>query len=165
MPTQSTSSSACPAAGARAQHHRCQHQFDHRYQRHEPAAQRQRLQRFRLDHPSQQLACALMANLVRLQAQRAAQQPFLQDSAGGDRDQSLQPGDEAADGNQRQQQQGPRQQQAAIEAPFESAHADNEPRRQPEHVLNQMCAGQHGKPPRNPRQFQLQGEAGAWRKP
>ena len=102
------------AARAGCQHENRDDDFDERDQGEKSAAQRQRFHGFRFEHASEQLPRALMADAVGLQAQRAEEEPLLQESARADGDPALQSGDQDAQRDQRQQQERPGNQPAAI---------------------------------------------------
>ena len=88
--------------------------FDERDQREKSTAQRERFHRFGFKHASEQLPGALMAKAVGIQAQRAEERPLFQERARADGDPALQSRDEHAQRDQRQQQQRPGNEPAAI---------------------------------------------------
>ncbi len=149
-----------PARAGR-QHRRRQYELDERDQRLKAAAQSQKLDRLRLDHPSEKLAGSLMPGLVRLQPQRAKKQPSLQQTAGAQRQSALQPGRQHFERRQRQHQQHPAEQPAAIKPTLESGLPDHPPGEDPQRVFGRMRSRQREQPARETGHSKLALEAGA----
>ena len=99
--------STASAARARGENEDRNREFDEGDQGQESAAERERFHGFGFEHAAEQLAGALMANAVRFQAQSAEEEPLLEARSRADRDPALQPGDQDAKGNQREQQESP----------------------------------------------------------
>ncbi len=151
--TQPTSSSAeLGAAGAEREDHGGEHELDRGDEREQAAAERQRLHRLGLDHAPEQLADSFAPHLLGRQPQGADEQPTLEQRAATERERALQPGHEQLQRHQREQQQRPGEQPAAVEPAGERRLAHHPPGEQEEQVLQRVRGDEAAQP---------RGEAGA----
>jgi hypothetical protein len=115
------------AARSRQQDARGEQQFQQGDEDAEAAIERQRFERLRFQHPSQQFAGALPPHRFDIAAQRTGQQARLQDTPGVQREARIQPPAEQLQRHQRQHHQHPGGEPAALDAAVQRALPDQGP--------------------------------------
>src|SRR5206468_11423882 len=96
-----------PSPRPASQDYHSKPQFDDRHKAEKTAMQRQGFHGIRLQDAPKELTDALVADVVRLELERASQEPLLEQPSRPNGKQTLQPGREQEAGNQSKQEQRP----------------------------------------------------------
>ena len=132
-----------PAAGGQRQNQKCADQLQPSQRSHQASCQRELFHRISRQHLSQKIACTLMANLFRVQAQRAVQQPCFEDFPNLPDQMALGSEQGQLKGEGRQQDQGPGPQPTPSERATQCPLPDQPPGQQRQRQLAQVAAEQH----------------------
>jgi hypothetical protein len=119
-------------------------QIDDCERRSEPARDRQRLKRVRLEDAAQELPCALAAHLFGRELEDAVKEPALEERGAFDGDFSLRAQLHESERNLRHEEGRPGKEPPSVEAPAERALADAPPRRKAERVLAEVRGDEDG---------------------
>src|SRR5829696_6029116 len=140
-----------PTARARPQDPGPERQLDRRDQPEQSAAERQRLDGVALEDTPEEVADALVPNLLRLKLERALKQTLLDEPARADGEEPRRPRLDQAQRYRRQEQQHPRREQPAVGAAAERRLPDDPPRKEPQRVLRDVRDEEECEPRREPR--------------
>jgi hypothetical protein len=108
----------------------------------QPAAQGERLDRFRLHDRPQHLAATAPPHLVRAQRQRAGQEPLLEQRAARQRQPALEPGGPEPERNEGDQEEGPGAQPRRVDASLQRAARNHPPGAHERHRGQQLQSDQ-----------------------
>ena len=124
------------------QHARGDKELQHREQRHEAAAERERFDGLGLDHTAEQVPGAFPPDLLRLQAERAGQQALLEECTDRDGNAPLQPERRELQRHEREERERPGREPRRVESSLKCRLPEQPPCTDPQRVLARVREGQ-----------------------